>query len=494
MKRVGDGTVLRENEAREHSGTSISEQVRKSIDLDRYRVHLLPVAEIKRSPENDELYGAVDGDHDAAFGMLTRSIERLGLEEPLILTQDGYILSGHRRYAAVVALGWTHVPVRFAQVTRATSADYHRLLAQYNPQRVKTVATTLAEQFLLEPERPQQTNWTDYVAARSKVTATFMDVDGWKEDEQIGPRKREFLTAVQNVIAELKPYWPVTVRQVHYRLLNDPPLTQTTKDRDERWRYRNDVASYSKLSDLLVAARYTGAVAFECIHDATRETRIPTRWDSLTEFIQTNLLLFLDGYALDRQQGQAHHVEVLIEKNTLINVVEDICAQFHVPMTPLRGYGGPSIWKDIEDRFQAHEGAEDLVLIIVSDHDPEGFNLADDAVRSLRDRHDLDVEAVRCAVTAEQVQRYGLHPNPAKEKSTRFQEYVERTGSADTYECEALDPEVLRRALHDAILSVLNGDALEAVQEREAEEDKQLRAIRGRLGPALRKLIEKGEL
>jgi hypothetical protein len=75
-----------------------------------------------------------------ALQSIVDSIERLGLEEPLIVTTDNYILSGHRRFVAVQHLGWAQVPVRFSKVRRDQSTDYHRLLAQYNPQRVKSVA------------------------------------------------------------------------------------------------------------------------------------------------------------------------------------------------------------------------------------------------------------------------------------------------------------------------------------------------------------------
>lgn len=482
-------------DASETAPTAISQLVRKAFNLERYKVHLLPVSEVKRSPENDELYGATDGNRDSALDALTRSVERLGLEEPLILTRDNFILSGHRRYKAITDLGWDFVPVRFASVTRDGCADYHRLLAQYNPQRVKTVATTLAEKFLNSDQDEQEPeDWASYVEARSEVEATFMEVNGSKFADEIGPRQTEFIEAAKKVIESLRQYWPLTIRQIHYKLLNDPPLTQVTKKRNERWRYKNDVQSYSKLSDLLVAARYTGVVPFYCIHDATRETHVARTYDNLPDFIEQETDYFLRGYTINRQQDQPHHIEVLLEKNTLVNTVKGICEELHVPMTPLRGYAGPSVWKDMEKRFNDHDGAEDMILIIMSDHDPEGFDLADDAFRSLRDNHGVDIRAVRCAVTREQIEKYNLRPNPAKEDSKRFAQYVQRTGTTDTYECEALEPEVLRHALHDAISSVVNVEILQAVQEREATEIEQLNSIRQRLGPALQQMLEEGDL
>ena len=124
----------------------------------------------------------------------------------------------------------------------------------------------------------------------------------------------------------------------------------------------------------------------------------------------------------------------------------------------------------------------------------QGLNLVDDAVRSLRDLHGVDVEAVRIAVTMAQVKQYKLPPNWAKEQSTRFEEYVKRTGTKKCWECEALDPEVLRSSLHDAILNTLDVDQLNAVQEEEAEERNQIDAVRRRLGTKLQEMIEEEEL
>jgi hypothetical protein len=66
------------------------------------------IQDIRPSLENDDLYGEIK--HDEQMEALIDSIHRLGLEEPLIVTKDGFILSGHRRYYAV--LGWPQVPVR----------------------------------------------------------------------------------------------------------------------------------------------------------------------------------------------------------------------------------------------------------------------------------------------------------------------------------------------------------------------------------------------
>jgi len=268
---------------------TISEHDRKLIDMSqvpafylnllaRYKVELVRPDDIQPSPENAEIYGIPRMDSDSAMPTLVRSIERLGLEQPLIVTRDGYILSGHRRYFALRYLGAEYIPVRFADVSRAENADYHRLLTQYNPQRVKSVATTLAEALLnKEHEDECVDSWGAYVAKRQQAPPSNLQVDGYKNAEPVGPRQQEFFQAVKAVVKSLSDYWPLSIRQIHYKLLNNPPLTQTTKRRNERWRYRNNLNSYNKLSGLLVAARYHFDISLAAIDDSTRETRVPVK-------------------------------------------------------------------------------------------------------------------------------------------------------------------------------------------------------------------------
>lgn len=67
--------------------------------------------EIRPSPENLRLYRPIRRD-DLDIVALAESIETHGLKEPLVVTMDGYIISGHRRYAACCRLGLEAVPCR----------------------------------------------------------------------------------------------------------------------------------------------------------------------------------------------------------------------------------------------------------------------------------------------------------------------------------------------------------------------------------------------
>jgi hypothetical protein len=105
---------------------------------------------------------------------------------------------------------------------------------------------------------------------------------------------------------------------------------------------------------------------------------------NVAEFIEDEIAYFLTGYVLDKQRSQPIHVEVFCEKNTLLGIVAPVCKRYNVPLTSGRGFAGPSIWRKMAGRYKA-SGKLDMVVLAVSDHDPEGFELVDDCIRSLRD-------------------------------------------------------------------------------------------------------------
>ena len=161
-------------------------------ERDGYTVEWVPINSVKESPENSDIYGDIADDEQ--MENLIKSIDKRGLEEPILTSADRFILSGHRRRFACEKLGYTHVPVRVrGNVRRKGNSEYHRELIEYNPQRIKTVGTLLKE----APLRDNDVANT-YAAieerrqAAMRVDADFMDVSGSKEITPISDRRQEF--------------------------------------------------------------------------------------------------------------------------------------------------------------------------------------------------------------------------------------------------------------------------------------------------------------
>lgn len=62
--------------------------------------------------------------NDAAVPAVKASIERYGLNQPLVVDKEGVIIVGHTRYRALMELGATHVPVVRPVLTPAAVREY----------------------------------------------------------------------------------------------------------------------------------------------------------------------------------------------------------------------------------------------------------------------------------------------------------------------------------------------------------------------------------
>ena len=99
---------------------------------------------IRPSPENDKLYRPVDHT-DPDFREFVEQVRINGITDPLIITIDGYICSGHRRYAAAGVIGMDTVPC-------CTASIYHDdprflpFLRACNRQRAKTLDEVMREE------------------------------------------------------------------------------------------------------------------------------------------------------------------------------------------------------------------------------------------------------------------------------------------------------------------------------------------------------------
>jgi len=448
---------------------------------DPYAVTYLPIGKIKPSPENDKLYGEVQDDEQ--MDALVDSIKRCGLDCPLTLTKDHFVLSGHRRLYAVQRLGWDKVPVRIRKdIARHGNTEFHRQLAEFNPQRIKTAGSLLREALLRSADIADTYSALEHRAeAALNVDAEFLDVGRSKEITPISKRRLPFLEAVQKVIESLEDFWPLSIRQIHYKLLNDPPLKQAPKRSKydaEVYRYRNDKDSYNSLVDLLESARYHGQVSMLCIDDPTRPQETWRAFSSLSEFIHQETEILLCGYHIDRQLEQPRHIEVFAEKNTLYRIVSKACVGYTVPFAIGRGFCSIPVWRDMAARFR-NSDKERMTLIIVSDYDPEGLELADDAIRSLT-LHDVPVDGHRIAVTPEQIEELGLAEdfNPAKDTSTRYHSFVKRTGGKRCWEVEALPPDYLVEQIKAAIEANMDMEIYGAVCDREEKDRENLRQTR----------------
>jgi len=441
----------------------------------------LPVTSIFPSPENDKVYTPVNLD-DPEFLRLVESVRKSGVKVPLVVTLDDYILSGHRRHAAARRAGLQVVPCYRENITRQ-HPEFVQRLVEYNEQRTKTIAEQLRESVIqVEPEEAYEA-LLSHREESARLSVASVSIDGEKTRKGISAAKLPMLLTAQKVLRERQEFWPLSVRQVHYALLNEPPLRHASKSDSL---YQNDSQSYKDLCDLLTRARLTGEVPFNCLADETRPVVIWDAHKSARPFISSQLDEFLKGYWRDLQQSQPNHIEIVGEKNTVAGILKPVAARYTIPLTTARGFSSLDPRFQMVQRFKS-SGKQKLILIVLSDFDPSGESIFESFVKSLRGDFGIyQVEAFKAALTPEQIARYSLPPQmQAKKTDSRSKKFTAKHG-ADVYELEALPPRTLQEELTRTIDSVLDVAAFNQELDAEKRDAAELDVYRRRAHTALK--------
>jgi hypothetical protein len=247
----------------------------------------------------------------------------------------------------------------------------------------------------------------------------------------------------------------VTLRQVHYRLVAEAKTTGSG--------YRNVEADYKNLSRLSAEARRQGT--FPSLLDRTRTIERPSTWDSPAEA----LAWLAQQYRRDLLSTQDVLPVVVVEKATLVAQALAWLGGLCVPVTALRGYASESLERLVLELVDG-DGRE-VELLYAGDHDPTG----EDIPRAFEENTGLALR--RVALTAEQVESYGLDAPPGKEGDSRAAGFVARHGRLVQVEIEALDPGDLRALFVDELYALIDHELLRTEHARQEAERAQLRHV-----------------
>ena len=437
---------------------------------------MVAIARIVPAPENDDLYRPVlPGDPE--IQALADSIRTYGLREPLVISLDGYLLSGHRRLAACKLAELKRVPVFVERVNREHEPDrFLKLLREYNRQRKKTFDEQLREEIVSLNSEEVYEALIDHRQAASVVKVDCIALAPATKRSRISKAKMPMLNAIIKIINERQRFWPLSDRTIHYPLLNDPPLRHASKPAS---RYINDEKSYKDLCDLLTRARLEGYIPFDVIGD---ETRPFTSWDvhqDTRAFLRKQLDSFGKGYWRDLLQSQPNQIEIVGEKNTLGKVLNQIAMKYCIKTTMGRGFSSLDPRYKMAQRFK-NSGREKLVVLIISDFDPDGEQIAESFARSMRDDFGIKgIHAIKVGLTLEQIRKYKLPVGgkATSKKSPNLKKFMNRFGN-DVYEVEALDPGVLQQILTQTIDSVIDTAAFNREVDAEKRDALHLESVR----------------
>lgn len=272
------------------------------------------------------------------------------------------------------------------------------------------------------------------------------------------------MTVINNANQIITDYsqqgYRLTLRQLYYQFVTKNWLTNTER-------------SYKRLGCIISDGRLAGLIDWDTIEDRVRVPRVPTEFDDLEQLCEAAV----SSYRLPRWQDQSNYVELWVEKDALAGVLQPLAREYHVTMMVNRGYSSQSAMYEAAQRFQDRGEGCEMHLLYLGDHDPSG----EDMVRDVRDRLQMfgaNVDVTKIALTMDQVEGYEPPPNPAKMTDSRAESYVAIHG-AESWEVDALPPDVLTGIIRRSILGLVDLERMEEVKKQEKTDTKaMLKAVR----------------
>ncbi|HPC91823.1 MAG TPA: hypothetical protein P5317_07735 [Myxococcota bacterium] len=256
-------------------------------------------------------------------------------------------------------------------------------------------------------------------------------------EKKFSSRSLVLIDKCNEIIADyVRQRFKLSLRQLYYQLVSRNIVENTEQ-------------SYKRVGDLVNNARLAGLIDWDAIEDRGRNLQQHSHWSSPQEIITAARRSFL----LDKWENQPYRPEVWVEKAALEGVVSAACEPLDVPYFACRGYNSQSEEWTAAMRLKKHEkNGQTPIIFYLGDHDPSGIDMTRDHIERL-EMFMGGVEVVRIALNMDQVNQYKPPPNPAKEVDSRYKEYLAKYGD-ESWELDALEPQVLANLITDHILSV----------------------------------------
>lgn len=272
----------------------------------------------------------------------------------------------------------------------------------------------------------------------------------------IGPKRLAVIEQANQIIAEYEAQgFVLTLRQLYYQFVARDLLANTQ-------------ANYKNLGDILNDGRLAGLVSWRSMEDRTRNLEALAHWTSPKDIVAS----CASQFRIDLWDQQPTRVEVWVEKDALVGVIEGVCEANDVPYFACRGNTSSSeLWRAGRRFLDYIDRGQDVVVLHLGDHDPNGIDMTRDNQRRLSLFAETDIEVRRLALNIDQVRRYRPPPNPVKFTDSRAQGYAALYG-AKCWELDALEPRVIAALIKEAIDDIRDADQWQsAMAEQQAGRD-----------------------
>lgn len=191
-----------------------------------------------------------------------------------------------------------------------------------------------------------------------------MSVRGYAEWKPKG-EAAHWTNAVNHVVEDLRQEWPLTVRQLFYRVV-------------AVYDYEKTEAAYGKLTGYISRARRAGYIPWEAVRDGGQGKSIGAQFFTDGEHFEASVLDWAAKMKLDRQRGQDSVLELWCEAGGMVPILQRVAAPYSARVNSGGGYDSVTSKHRLAVRVadRAEAGLKTLILH-VGDFDGSGEDMCD---------------------------------------------------------------------------------------------------------------------
>lgn len=241
---------------------------------------------------------------------------------------------------------------------------------------------------------------------------------------------------VQDVLAQYHEHWPLTIRQIFYRLVGVYGYEKTEK-------------GYSRLCEYMVRARRAELIAWEAIRDDGTTRTDAAGYTDMSDFLKA--VFFSAGkYIRNKQERQPTRILILVEAAGMVPQIVKAVGSYGLSVISSSGFDSLTMKYELAQDIMSDD--RPTIVFHIGDLDPSGVCIFDSIQADVEAfvGDDQDLQFKRIALTPEQVVIYGLPTAPPKATDKRGD------GMTETCQAEALPPDILAQIVKDAVMHHYN--------------------------------------
>jgi hypothetical protein len=245
-------------------------------------------------------------------------------------------------------------------------------------------------------------------------------------------RTRKLIEAAVHILSN---EWPMTIRQLFYRLVSARCL-------------ENDRSDYQRVSRVMTNARDDGRCPFEWIVDRSRPEYSPSVFDDAAGYAEAVKCSYRKNY----WATQPNHCEIWVEKDAIIGSIQSVTDELGVTVRVGHGFLSTTKAHEIAERFNGI--SKPITVFYLGDHDPSGRTIEADLATRI-EMYGSYFTLKRLAIFAGDIKKFNLPPLRVKMTDSRAKGFLRQYSNA-CVELDALPPIELRTRIRNAVEQLLD--------------------------------------